>query len=200
MYTERDPATLSWHEARPSISLELIERIGLPPSAAILDAGGGSSTLAGELARRGYRDITVVDISPAALSHARAELGDAAAAITFLTADLRAHRFDRQYHLWHDRAVFHFMVDRHDRDAYLTTLAHSLRPDGHLILATFGPDGPTRCSGLPVNRYSDERLTRTLGSDFTLVTSRTVDHTTPSGATQQFLYGYWRRAATDVRP
>jgi SAM-dependent methyltransferase len=137
VYSQREPATLSWREPQPSASLALIEEAGLPPQAAILDAGGGTSNLASELLRRGYRDVTVADISPMALSHARAGLTQDATA-RFVLADLREHRFARQYDLWHDRAVFHFMVTQHDRDRYLATLAGTLRPDGHLILATFG--------------------------------------------------------------
>lgn len=111
-----------------------------------------------------------------------------------MVADLREHRFSRPYELWHDRAVFHFMVTERDRDAYLDTLRLTLVPGGHLILATFGPAGPTSCSGLPVNRYGVAPLAALLGPDFELLRSQPQDHRTPGGAVQQFLWTHWRRA------
>jgi SAM-dependent methyltransferase len=196
VYEERDPVTVSWYQGSPARSLELIEHGNPPPQAAILDAGGGASTLAPELVRRGYRDVTVADISAAALDRARgplAALGKTPAHVEFLVADLREHRFARRYDLWHDRAVFHFMVAEADRDAYLATLRRTLKPDGQLILATFGPEGPTSCSGLPVNRYGSAQLAAILGPEFKLVEFQLEDHTTPSAAIQQFLWTRWRR-------
>jgi SAM-dependent methyltransferase len=195
LYRERDPVRLSWHQERPACSLQLIEQAHLPADAAILDAGGGTSSLATELVRRGYRDITVADISPAALDRARGTLGGAGGGVKLVVADLRTHRFGRQYDLWHDRAVFHFMVAEPDREAYLATLWASLRSGGHLILATFGPDGPTSCSGLPVHRYGADELAALLGPEFKLLTSQLEDHRTPSANSQQFLWTHWQRGA-----
>jgi SAM-dependent methyltransferase len=193
IYSERDSVELSWYEDHYTTSLALIEEAALQPEAAILDAGGGDSNLTADLVSRGYHDITIADISQAALARVRSGLGDAAAGAEFVVADLRDHHFARQYDLWHDRAVFHFMVAPGDRDGYLATLRRTLRARGHLILATFGPGGPTRCSGLPVDRYSEQQVSQLLGSEFELISSRIENHTTPSGATQQFLYGHWSR-------
>jgi ubiquinone/menaquinone biosynthesis C-methylase UbiE len=195
IYADREPVKLSWHQREPTRSLALIEQANVPPQAAILDAGGGTSSLAGELVRRGYRNITVADISAAALARARADLGEAATQVEFVVADLRAHEFRRRYDLWHDRAVFHFMVTEPDRDAYVGTVRRTLQPGGHLILATFGPDGPTRCSGLPVHRYGARELVTVLGPEFELLASEVEDHTTPSAVSQQFLWTHWRRDA-----
>jgi SAM-dependent methyltransferase len=192
-YAERHPPQWSWTEERPTVSLELIAEAALPPDAAILDVGGGASRLAVELLAAEYRDLTVADISGAALARARADLGEAAARVAWVEADLRDHDFGRGFDLWHDRAVFHFMVEAEDRDAYLRTLRRSLKAGGSVVIATFGPQGPTRCSGLPVCRYDAERLAAALGPDFALRSQRLHDHRTPAGSVQQFLYARFER-------
>lgn len=199
VYDRREPQQMSWYEPAAELSLRLIQEARLPADAAIIDAGGGTSRLAGRLLAAGYTDITVADISAQALQRARLELADAEL-IHWAQADLRDHRFGRRYDLWHDRAVFHFMVEPADRELYLATLRDSLLPGGHLILATFGPDGPTRCSGLQVNRYSSGQLAAMLGADFTLVSSHEAEHVTPSGAAQQFVYVHLRRASSGSLP
>ncbi len=204
-YRDSGPEELSWTEAAPHLSLELIEEAALPLDAAIVDVGGGASALAAELLRRGHTDMTVVDIAPEALERARAEIGRAVEEVTWIEADIRAHDFGRRFDLWHDRALFHFMVDDADRDSYLAALDSSLRPGGHVILATFGPAGPTRCSGLPVRRYDAEAISEALGPDFEPLSSRLTEHRTPSGKSQQFQYAHLRRRsegdtrATDER-
>lgn len=190
VHREREPQEQSWYEAAPGASLAMIEEAGLPRDAAILDAGGGASSLAGRLLAAGYTDITVADISEVALRQARADLGSQADRVSWLQADLRSHDFERRFDLWHDRVVLHFMVDPADRAAYLDTLRGALRPSGHLVVATFGPDGPTHCSGLPVTRYSAAELSTLLGEDFEFLSWRLLSHRTPSGATQQFLYAH----------
>ncbi len=192
VYEERNPSQVSWYEPVPEASLSMIEAAGLPLDAAILDVGGGASRLAAELLKAGYCDVTVVDISEAALEKARAEFGDPRQ-VKWINADVSTHDFGRQYDLWHDRAVFHFMVESADRDAYLEALSRTLRPGGHLILATFGPEGPTSCSGLPVHRYGANELAETLGDEFELLRSEIRLHPTPSGSSQQFLYAGFRR-------
>jgi SAM-dependent methyltransferase len=192
-YAQRTPQQVSWYEPRPLRSLELIAATGVATDASILDLGGGTSTLAAELLAMGYTDLTVADISPAALAGAKGQLSSAGEHVTWIEADVRNHDFHRRYELWHDRAVFHFMVSRADRDGYLQTLRRTLRPGGHLIVATFGPDGPTHCSGLPVERYDAEGLQRTLGEEFELIGSSLATHNTPSGSSQQFLYAHLLR-------
>ena len=168
----------------------MIEEAGLTRDAAILDVGGGASSLAAELADRGYRDITVVDISESALRKGPA--GDRPA-VRKVVADVRTHDFGRVFDLWHDRAFMHFLVTEEDQAAYLESLERALGPGGHVVIATFGPDGPQRCSGLPVKRYGADELASRLGREFALVSSRTIEHRTPSGGAQQFLYAHFRR-------
>jgi SAM-dependent methyltransferase len=193
---EQEPDTLSWYEPLPAASLSLIEDVGLSPNAAILDVGGGTSKLAGRLVAAGCQDVTVLDIAHSALERARAELGGTGERVKWIEADIRSHDFDRQFDLWHDRAAFHFMVSPVDRDLYLGALRRALRPGGHLILATFGPDGPTQCSGLPVARFGPAELSGVLGDEFQLVSSRLEEHRTPRRRGQQFLYAHFRRRAS----
>jgi ubiquinone/menaquinone biosynthesis C-methylase UbiE len=196
-YLERAPHEVSWFEESPRTSLALISEAGVGRPASIIDVGGGASRLAGELLRAGYTDITVTDLSPAALDHAREGLGDAADRVEWIEADVRMDQLPRRYDLWHDRAVFHFMFSPEDRDAYLEAMSRGLRPGGYLVLATFGPSGPEQCSGLPVRRYGAEDLKATLGDGFELLVSRLGTHRTPSGREQQFHHALLRRADRD---
>lgn len=191
-YAERGTQEPSWTEAVPATSLALIEGTGLRVDAAIIDVGGGASRLAAELVQAGFSAVTVADISAEALERAKADLGESAGRVTWVEADVRSHDFGCTFDLWHDRAAFHFMVESSDRSDYLKSLRRALRPGGHLILATFGPDGPTTCSGLPVSRHSATSLSETLGSEFELLSSRLKDHRTPFGRSQQFLYAHLR--------
>jgi SAM-dependent methyltransferase len=193
VYATRAPEEVSWHEQSPQTSLELIDASGVAGDAPIIDVGGGSSRLAGELLRRGYSDVTVADVSGTALERARGELGEGATRVTWVEADVRDHDFGRSFELLHDRALLHFMVEEHDRAGYLATLRRSLAAGGHLIIATFGPDGPTQCSGLPVRRYGAEAVSKLLGPEFELLSTRLREHTTPSGRSQQFHYAHLRR-------
>ena len=195
VYEARAPDQVSWFEATPERSLALIGATGLPKDAGIVDVGGGASALAGELLRAGYTDITVIDLSAAALEQARKDIGGRAQEIDWVTDDVRVHDFGRQFDLWHDRALFHFMVEPSDREAYLATLGRALRPAGHLIIATFGPEGPTQCSGLAVRRYSADDLSAWLGAEFECEDDELVAHETPSGNRQQFLNARFRRKA-----
>jgi SAM-dependent methyltransferase len=191
VYSERKPTEVSWFEKAPAMSLRLIAAADLPPAAALLDVGAGASRLAAALIATGYEDVTVADISATALLEAKRLPGTDR--VKFTRADVRNHDFGRGYDLWHDRALFHFMVSDADQSGYLATLHRTLRPGGHLIIATFGPDGPTRCSSLPVARYGAEDLSNRLGREFDLVSAGTEVHITPSGNQQQFLYAHFRR-------
>jgi SAM-dependent methyltransferase len=199
VYTQRPPDQLSWYEAVSRRSLSLVREGRMDLDAAILDVGGGASKLAAGLLDAGYSDVTVADISPASLAGARGDLGSAADRITWVEADVRSHDFGRRFDLWHDRALFHFMVEPEDRDGYLRTLRRSLKTGGHALIATFAPDGPSRCSGLPVARYDADRLAATLGDDFELVRSSQDDHRTPSGRSQRFVYTHLRRGVPTER-
>jgi 2-polyprenyl-3-methyl-5-hydroxy-6-metoxy-1,4-benzoquinol methylase len=193
VYAEKDPHEVSWYEPVLEHSLALIAEAQLDRNAAILDVGGGASTLASDLLRGGYTDITVADISATSMARAKEQLGQAAERITWVEADIRSHDFGRRYDLWHDRALFHFMVQASDRQLYLETLRETLHPRGHVVIATFGPQGPTQCSGLPVSRYSEDAMAQALGAEFELLSSRRDVHHTPSGGDQQLLYVHLRR-------
>ena len=192
VWAEKDPDEVSWFQAEPRTSLEMIDALNLPPTAPIVDVGGGASRLAGELLERGFRDVTVADVSEAALAKARERLGAAGEEIKWVKADVRSQDFGRRFALWHDRAVFHFLVEQEDRERYAEVLRHSLAPDGHAVISTFGPDGPTSCSGLPTARYDAEELAAALAPAVSLVASRLAVHETPSGKEQQFLYAHFR--------
>ena len=188
-----DPDRVSWFEPRPESSLDLIESSGVGYGAALIDVGAGASLLTRQLLEAGYQDLTVLDISASGLAAGRARLGPAAWDVGWIEADVRHFEPPRKWDLWHDRAVFHFLIGAEDRAAYLATLDRVLAPDGQVILATFGPEGPPRCSGLEVRRYSAESLAAELGPGFRPEDSSLQDHTTPAGESQQFLYARFRR-------
>ena len=172
--------------------MSLIRSTGVPIEAPVIDVGGGATTLADILLNSQYNDISVMDISATALAKAKERLGEAAASVTWIEADVLAFEPLRRYYLWHDRAVFHFLTDEPSVGRYLDVLRTALIPGGHFLLATFGPEGPDRCSGLPVQRYSIERLTDLLQEDFELHAYELEDHSTPTGTVQQFLYSWWQ--------
>lgn len=194
VYLDRSPGEVSWFEARPSASLALIERAGLDPAAGAIDVGAGVSPLAGLLREAGYEPVTVLDISKEALRRLREELGDRAAGIEFLETDVTTFRPARRYGLWHDRAVFHFLTHEAEQRAYVDVLGRAVLSGGAVIIAAFAPDGPTRCSGLDVQRHDATTLSTLLGARFRWIESRAVIHRTPAGAEQRFGYHLFRRA------
>jgi len=192
LYRKEDAGALSWFEEVPRHSLDLIRATGLPHEAPILDVGGGSSHLVDHLLSDGYSDLSVLDIAPEALAQGRARLGRVADRVDWIAADVTRFEPRRRYALWHDRAAFHFLITPEDARQYVRVLVAALARGGHVILATFGPEGPTRCSGLPVHRYSAEELCDALGSAFQLKRTDLVEHRTPAGRSQQFLFGWWQ--------
>lgn len=190
----RDPDGVTWFQADPATSRRLIATVaGL--DSAIIDVGAGASRLIDHLLADGYTDVTALDIAPASLAAARQRLGAAADRVTWLIDDVCEARLDRTFDVWHDRAVFHFVVTVPGRDRYLATLRTALAIGGHLVIATFGPDGPQQCSGLPVRRYGIDLMSATLGAGFALVHHELEEHVAPSGVVQQFLYGVYLRTA-----
>ncbi|MBX6359540.1 MAG: class I SAM-dependent methyltransferase [Acidobacterium ailaaui] len=180
---------VSWYRPHLETSLRLIENTCLERTASILDVGGGSSTLVDDLLARGYQSISVLDISETALSLAKERLQDRADQIHWIAADITSGSLPKhKYDLWHDRAVFHFLTKAKQRSLYLHQVQEALRPGGHIILATFAFNGPEKCSGLEVLRYSAETLMRELGEDFQLKESVEENHITPLGKPQPFLY------------
>ena len=193
VYRTRVPEQVSWYQPEARNSLELIRRAGPDCAAAIIDIGGGASTLVDSLVDADYRDVTVLDLAPDALAIARARLGARADSVHWMTADILAVELPAaRYDIWHDRAAFHFLTNPDDRARYVAQLRHALSPGGYLVMATFALDGPTRCSGLDVIRYSAESLADELGSGFELVESVREEHRTPSGAIQRFQYSLLR--------
>jgi trans-aconitate methyltransferase len=195
VYVSKRENEVSWFQQTPAASLELIGRTGATPASAIIDIGGGASRLVDALIERGFRHVTVLDLSAAALDTAKARLGDKASNVQWIATDVTTWQPPQSYDIWHDRAAFHFLTDERDRAAYVACLAKAVGPGGHAMIATFAPDGPERCSGLPVMRYDAESLAAVLGGSFRLVTSRRHEHTTPWGATQRFQFSLFRRTA-----
>ncbi|MBZ5501684.1 MAG: class I SAM-dependent methyltransferase [Acidobacteriia bacterium] len=193
IYSSKAPETLSWYRPHLETSLSLIERAAREKSASIIDVGGGESTLVDDLLARGYRNITILDISQVAIDTTKKRLGALAEQVHWLTADVTAAALEPcAYDVWHDRAVFHFLTAPEQRVAYVRQVARAVKPGGHVIVGAFGPEGPNRCSGLDVVRYDAESLHHEFGAHFRLVESLGELHHTPSGATQQFLYCFCR--------
>ena len=194
VYTTKPSDTVSWYQAEPTRSLALLREVAAGPSSTILDVGGGDSRFVDAVLAEGLRQVTVLDLSGAALARARARLGMRAADVTWLEADVtRVELPTRAFDVWHDRAVFHFLTTPEDRARYAVAAAAAVRPGGTVLLATFAPDGPTRCSGLDVAGYAPEELAEELGDAFSLVRGFGDVHHTPAGREQRFSVAVLRR-------
>ena len=193
VYRNRDPEQVSWYQENPDLSLRLIDGTGLAADSRIIDVGGGASRLADRLIGSGYLDVTVLDLSATALDYARRRLGRQAAKVTWIRGDVTEGGISGSFDCWHDRAVFHFLCEEDDRIRYVEQLREAVGVGGHVIIATFSLDGPEKCSGLPIQRYSEESLERALGSSFEVVGFEEETHVTPTGGSQHFLYGWFRR-------
>lgn len=192
VYGEKTSTEVSWYQPVPEKSLQLIESTGVGRTEPILDVGGGASTLVDHLLRDGHEDLSVLDISARALDQSRARLGKAATNVTWIESDITEYEPDRSYAIVHDRAVFHFLVESADRDKYLDVVCRALQPRANFVLATFGPAGPLRCSGLEIRRYGIDELQDLLAARFELCNHEREQHKTPTRSTQQFLYSLWR--------
>jgi SAM-dependent methyltransferase len=193
VYSSKGENEVSWFQDSPAPSLALIAEIGAAHSSAIVDIGGGASRLVDHLIDRGFLDVTVLDLSAAALEAAKARLGERAGRARWLVADATTWQPSRTYDIWHDRAAFHFLTEERDRAGYIARLRQGLKIGGHAIIATFALDGPEKCSGLPVMRYDAARLAETLGAGFKLQQNRRDDHATPWGSQQRFQFGVFER-------
>lgn len=196
-YRARGHEGVSWYQPSPAVSLELIEALGVPLESAVIDVGGGASLLADQLLEHGFRDVTVLDISASALEAVGRRLG---VAVHLIHGDLLHWRPARSYDLWHDRAVFHFLVVEDEQRRYLERLHEAVRPGGFVVLGTFAPNAPRTCSGLPVARYSRDDLDGLLGPRFELVVERRERHTTPGGVVQPFTWVAGRILPTPRSP
>jgi SAM-dependent methyltransferase len=197
VYTSKAENEVSWFQENPAPSLALIAEIGATLSSAIIDIGGGASRLVDQLIERGFRDVTVLDLSRSALETAKARLGERASVAHWVVADVTTWEPSRTYDVWHDRAAFHFLTDARDRVAYIAHLKQALKIGGHAIIATFALDGPEKCSGLPVERYDAARLAQMLGSGFKLLRSQRNEHATPWGSQQRFQFSVFQHVGND---
>lgn len=189
IYQRVPPDQVSWYKPHLETSLELIERVASTRSASIIDVGGGESTLVDDLLERGHERVTVLDISETAIAACKERLGAASTRVRWIAAEVTTAELERgAYDVWHDRAVFHFLTATEQREAYVQQVAHAVKPGGYVLVSTFGPEGPTKCSGLDVVRYDAEHLHGQFGAQFRPVESRVEIHTTPAGKVQQFLY------------
>ncbi len=195
VYTSKGESEVSWFQESPAPSFELIVQAGATHRSAIIDIGGGASRLVDHLVEQGFQDITVLDLSAAALEAARRRLESRADRVQWIVADATAWEPVRAYDIWHDRAAFHFLTDESDRAAYIARLTRGVNAGGHAIIGTFALDGPEKCSGLPVARYDSASLAQVLGAGFRLVDTRRHEHATPWGSRQMFQFSVFRREA-----
>lgn len=195
VYTTKSADEVSWYQEHSQVSLNIIKRTGVTPQGNIIDVGGGASTLVDDLFTDGFQNLTVLDVSGAALRIAQERLGNRAVNVTWIEADItRVTLLPHHFDVWHDRAVFHFLTSQTDRARYVETVSSAVKPGGHVIVATFGLNGPLRCSGLDVIRYSPDGLHEEFGTLFELVEHTEEVHHTPFGTEQQFIYCYCRKS------
>lgn len=189
VYTTKSSNEVSWFQSHSTKSLELINSIGLPLSASFIDVGGGASVLVDDLIKLGYSNVNILDISPAALKTSQKRLGNASKQVKWIEADITEERLkELKIDLWHDRAVFHFLTEKDQRQRYIDNLKHILNKGGHVIIATFADDGPQKCSGLDICQYNEKSLVLELGDNFTLVSHHKEAHQTPFNTKQNFIY------------
>ncbi len=191
VYETKSPNEVSWTQETPQTSLDLINSFGLPKSAHIIDVGGGDSKLVDHLLHDGYENITVLDISAKALEKAKERLGEQASKVKWVVSDVTAFESPEHFDIWHDRAAFHFLTTPEQKEKYRTLAAAKVT--GFLAIGTFSENGPEKCSGLPISRYSEPALSGVFERDFDKVQCRTEDHTTPFGTTQNFLFCTFRK-------
>lgn len=185
--------TLSWYQTSAVTSLRMLDLAGVEPSATVIDIGGGTSRFIDALVDRGHKRPTVLDISSAAIEQTQRRLGDRAPRVRWLVDDVTSWQPDDRYDVWHDRAVFHFLTDTTDRNAYRDALQQATTAASVCVIATFAPDGPTHCSGLPISRYDPAGLVSALGPLWELANSDHEDHRTPGGSNQSFTWALLRR-------
>lgn len=189
VYRTKQPDAVSWFQEHANQSLEIIRSVGTSLTTNVIDVGGGASTLVDDLLRSGLKNVSVLDLSENALDVARKRLGFAGKTATWISGDVCTVNLpDQRYDIWHDRAVFHFLTNPVDRAAYVRQVMKSVKPGGHVIVATFSPDGPEQCSGLPVARYAPGELHQEFGPSFELLEHLSEEHKTPWGAVQHFVY------------
>jgi 2-polyprenyl-3-methyl-5-hydroxy-6-metoxy-1,4-benzoquinol methylase len=193
VYAKKMPTEVSWYQTEPTISLEFIASIGLDRASKIIDVGGGASVLVDRLIDQGFQNLTILDISQRSYNYATERLGKLAERVCWIEADVTEFDPPQKYDLWHDRAVFHFLTDTQERKKYVQNMNKALNPGGHVIISTFAIDGPPKCSGLNVERYSPEKLKSEFGNTFELIKSIDEAHLTPGNIYQKFIYCYFKK-------
>jgi len=193
VYQEKSPLKVSWYQKEAKISLELIRRTEVTNNEGIIDVGGGASVLVDNLQKESFTNLAVLDISENAIVSAKKRLGDSAKRIEWFVSDITKFNAQRKFSLWHDRALFHFLTDSSDRKSYIKVLNNSLKPEGHLIIATFAIGGPEKCSGLEIVQYDSEKMIAELGVDFELIEERNEVHVTPGNKEQMFIFFRFRK-------
>lgn len=196
VYRNKQVDRVSWYQPQPQPSLDALTRLGAKPDQSLIDIGGGASSLTAKLAEAGWSELAVLDISAAALDHARTEMGEGADDVEWIVADVTEWRPARRYDIWHDRAVFHFLTEAGQREAYRRALAKGLEKGGLIVIATFALDGPEKCSGLPVQRYDAQDLSQELGDEFALLEHWRETHRTPWDSEQSFTWTAFRKETT----
>ena len=188
IYQTKQLNEVSWYQPLPETSLQFIEESKLPYSAKIIDVGGGDSYLVDHLLEKGYQDITVLDISEAAIERAKQRLGESASRVTWIVADASQFEPTTQYDFWHDRAAFHFLTDEAEIAHYIQTAHHAINPNGVLLIGTFSEEGPKKCSGIEIKQYSEQSLLASLSHLFNKIKCVTIDHHTPFDTVQNFIF------------
>jgi SAM-dependent methyltransferase len=193
IYQTKQLCEVSWYQLTPETSLDFVRQFELPLDAKIIDIGGGDSFLVDHLLDLDYRNITVLDISESAINRAKQRLGNRADRVKWMVADAATFNPTEQYDFWHDRAAFHFLTLDHEIDHYIETLKNGIRRNGFLVIGTFSENGPKKCSGIEIKQYSESSMTALLNDSFENLRCITVDHTTPSGAIQNFTFCSFRK-------
>lgn len=193
IYQTKDLKSVSWYQSTPVTSLDFIKQFDLKPTDKIIDVGGGDSFLVDHLLTLGFSDITVLDVSASSLERAKIRLNEKASKVNWIVADASNFKTDEKFDFWHDRAAFHFLTHEQEIVNYIETVSKSLNPDGILVIGTFSEQGPTMCSGIKIKQYSEEKMTVQFSKYFNKLNSVTVDHQTPSGSIQNFIFCSFRK-------
>lgn len=193
IYSEKEFRETSWYQGKPETSLEIIEALNLSKDAEIIDVGGGDSYLVDNLLHLGYTNLNVLDISVNAIERAKDRIGEISKEVKWIVSDASEFTPDRKFDLWHDRAAFHFLTDEKRIRAYISSLNSSLKPGGYLILGTFSENGPDKCSGIQIKKYSKKDMESLMQNDFQMLDFKNVDHVTPWNAVQNFNFGLFRK-------
>ncbi len=196
IYQTKELKEVSWFQPTPETSLEFFKQFNLPISAKVIDIGGGDSYLVDHLLQLGYQDISVLDISEAAITKAKQRLGDKAKMVTYIVADAATFKPNKKYDFWHDRAAFHFLTDEQDISNYLQTAQQHINPSGVMVIGTFSEQGPKKCSGIEIKQYSETSMTKRLKLLFEKIKCIIVDHQTPFNTVQNFVFCSFRKLQT----